>query len=649
MRTASLARIAHDAVAAENASVPDALPIARPMLPSAHQLRPYLREIDSSRTYSNFGPLVRRLEARLAERLGLESGRVVTVANATLGIVAALTAQGARQGAYCLLPGWTFVATAHAAIQAGLVPYFVDVAPESWALEPEAARRLIERLSPGSVGAVVPVAPFGRPLDVDAWDRFAGETGIVVVIDAAAGFDALRASRVPAVVSLHATKALGAGEGGFLATTDPDLADAFQRRTNFGFFGDRNAAVLGTNAKMSEYNAAVALAALDGWETTRARLAAATETYRRVLGSVPGVRPMAGCGREFVATTFVVEFAADAPPLDTIEAALAAQGIPTRRWWNRGLHREPAFADFPATDLAVTERLAARTIGLPFWIDMDESETTRVADALGAALGCRPPHHEAATPTTRPAEIRSAVLAPRHHAAEPEVAPRALDGLDSRLLLDFCAERVALRARGRSALEFGIREGLQIDAYRARFDDYIGLDPSRDLVADAEARWGGPGVHFVEGSFASYQPGRRFDNVVMCFVLDRVEDPAAVLRRSVDFLMPGGRVFAAVSNAKALDRRLGHHAGLVPDYFALSAEEESAGQRRRFDAARLRALAADCGCRVQRLEGLLLKPIAVAQVEALGMPEPMLRAMLEVGIDYPELCVGMLAEIVPAV
>jgi dTDP-4-amino-4,6-dideoxygalactose transaminase/SAM-dependent methyltransferase len=613
MRTASLAQIARVASLPQPDAIPEALPIARPLLPSAYQLRPYLRDIDAHRIYSNFGPLVRRLEARLGERLELETGRVVTVANATLGIATALAAQGARQGAYCLLPGWTFVATAHAAIQAGLVPYFVDVDPESWALEPDAARLLLERLSPGSVGAVMPVAPFGRPLAVEAWDRFAEETGVAVVIDAAAGFDALRASRVPAVVSLHATKALGAGEGGFLATSDPALADAFQQRINFGFFGGRDAAMPATNAKMSEYNAAVALAALDAWEVTRARLSAASETYRAALADVPGVRPMAGIGREFVATTFVVEFTADAPPLDRIEAALAARGVPTRRWWNRGLHREPAFADFPATGLRVTERLAERTIGLPFWIDMDEDDAARVAEALAGALGQR-----VAAPRRRAAVEPPAPL-------PPTIAPLAFDGLDGRLLLGFCAERVAARARGRSALE--LATGQDAEAYRARFDDYRRIDPSRAL-ADL--------------------PERLFDNVIMSFVLDRIEDPAALLRRALDFLAPGGRILAAVSNARSLDRRLGRPAGPAPDYFALSAEDEAAGRRRRFDAARLRTLAAECGCRVQRLEGLFLKPVASAEIEALGLPETRLRAMLEVGIDYPELSAGMLAEIVPA-
>jgi len=89
-----------------------AVPIMRPKLPSAARLAPYLRAIDSSRVYSNFGPLAVEFEKRLAARYGLFGASVTTVANATLGLALALTAQGVRAGTLCAIPAWTFVASA---------------------------------------------------------------------------------------------------------------------------------------------------------------------------------------------------------------------------------------------------------------------------------------------------------------------------------------------------------------------------------------------------------------------------------------------------------------------------------------------------------------------------------------------------------
>jgi hypothetical protein len=134
------------------------LRIMRPKLPSADRLTPYLKSIDASRTYSNFGPLALSLEDRLSEHYGLIQGTVTTAANATLGLAIALAAQRPPPGSLCAIPAWTFVASAHAALMAGLVPYFVDVEPETWAID---ANKLADDLAraPAPIGAVMPVAP----------------------------------------------------------------------------------------------------------------------------------------------------------------------------------------------------------------------------------------------------------------------------------------------------------------------------------------------------------------------------------------------------------------------------------------------------------------------------------------------------------
>ena len=138
------------------------IPIMRPQLPIADRISPYLALIDRSRTYSNFGPLVQSLEDRLAAHFGLSNGTIATVANATLGLTLALAAQGARPGSLCAIPAWTFVASAHAAVMAGLVPYFVDVDLESWALDVDGMADTIGA-APGPVGAVMAATLPQRP------------------------------------------------------------------------------------------------------------------------------------------------------------------------------------------------------------------------------------------------------------------------------------------------------------------------------------------------------------------------------------------------------------------------------------------------------------------------------------------------------
>lgn len=366
-----------------------AIPVARPLLPAAEALLPYLRHVDESRTYTNFGPQVRRLEARLAEHFRSPPGSVVTAANATLGLAMALQAQKPRRGALCLLPAWSFVASAHAAVLAGMRPHFLDVLPGSGTITPELALEALSRLPPRRVGAVMPVAPFGLPVDVAAWDRFYEQTGIPVVIDAAAGFDGLRPGRVPSVVSLHATKILGAGEGGFVVSQDKALVVEIERISNFGFMGGREARVAATNAKLNEYNAVVAHAGLDVWPDTREKFRRVAEAYAGHLGRVPDVTLMPGFGDDWVSTTVIVEFGASHPPTSEIVNGLTDACIGTRRWWCGGLHEETAFARFTREELPTTKHLARSTLGLPCYADMSSADIGRVCRTLVDVLASK--------------------------------------------------------------------------------------------------------------------------------------------------------------------------------------------------------------------------------------------------------------------
>jgi dTDP-4-amino-4,6-dideoxygalactose transaminase len=359
--------------------------VARPLLPPAEALLPYLHRIDSARTYANMGPLTREFEDRIAAHYRVQAGSVVTVANATLGLALALQAQGARPGSLCLMPAWTFAASGHAAVAAGLVPYFVDVDEADWCLRPATVLAALRRLGPDRVGAVMPVAPFGGRIDSAAWDVFYEQTRLPVVIDAAAAFDSLRPGLVPAVVSLHATKVLGAGEGGFVVSGDRHLVIDIQRRSNFGFYGAREARVAATNAKMSEYASAVALASLDRWQDTRSRWEAVAHAYRKSLPLCPGVSPMPGL-EAHVSSTYVVEVEESLGSVAPLAMALADMGVSTRRWWGSGLQDEEAFADCASDSLPVTTRLGRQVLGLPCSLDLTAREISRVCNALAKVL-----------------------------------------------------------------------------------------------------------------------------------------------------------------------------------------------------------------------------------------------------------------------
>lgn len=362
----------------------------RAKLPTADDLLPYLRRVDEARYYSNHGELLRELQSRLAALFSVKPHQVAVVANGTVALSAALLAVGAPAGSRCLLPSWTFVASASAAWAASLRPHFVDVSDDTWALDP---KRLLEREDLDDVGAVVVVSPFGAPVQTAAWDDFTRRTGIPVVIDAAAGFDTVarvepaRPGRSPVMISLHATKAFGVGEGGLVLCTDDEVIQRFHQICNFGIWNHPEGQILGYNGKLSEYHAAVGLAGLDDWENRRLQLCELTGKYREALAGHPALLTLSPeYGNGWVSCYCNVRLA---EPAAAVIRDLNARGISTRRWWQSGVHAQHAYRNLSRDALPVTDALGDRVFGVPFFHDITDAEFSRVVEALDDALSVR--------------------------------------------------------------------------------------------------------------------------------------------------------------------------------------------------------------------------------------------------------------------
>jgi dTDP-4-amino-4,6-dideoxygalactose transaminase len=358
------------------------IPVAKPRLPTFEQIVPYLKRIDAARWYSNGGPLIRELEERLAAHTAGGGARVATVANATIGLGLALLACDLPAGSLCMVPSWTFAATGHAILLAGLTPWMVDVSAKTWMLEPEMALELLPK-APGKISAVVPVSPFGAPLALESWRHFREETGIAVIADAAAAFDSIQASAIPAVVSLHATKVCGVGEGGFVVSTDRRFIEEVQKRANFGFWNSRESTARSFNAKLSEYAAAVGLASLDSWPQIRSEFFQVAKAYQEHLQAANFIRLQSGFGDGWISSTVMV--ASRENDADRLTDVLAQSGIGSRRWWGGGLHRHRSFQDFPRHRVEETESLAERVLGLPCWRDLPNDQIARICAVLSGS------------------------------------------------------------------------------------------------------------------------------------------------------------------------------------------------------------------------------------------------------------------------
>lgn len=217
---------------------------------------------------------------------------------------------------------------------------------------------------------------------------------------------------------------------------------------------------------------------------------------------------------------------------------------------------------------------------------------------------------------------------------------------DNRILLTWYARRILELARGATALlELGLGHGFAAQVFSGHFARHVVLEGSAAVIAHFRQHHPGFGAEIVETYFETYAAKEKFDAIVMGFVLEHVEDPVALLRRYRGFLAPGGRIYAAVPNAASMNRRLGHYAGLLPDLFQLSQNDLDLGHRRFFTVDSLREDVRKAGGRVDRMEGIYLKPLTTAQLLALNLDERIIDGLCQLGVGYPELSCGLLAEV----
>lgn len=189
-------------------------------------------------------------------------------------------------------------------------------------------------------------------------------------------------------------------------------------------------------------------------------------------------------------------------------------------------------------------------------------------------------------------------------------------------------------APGASCLELGPAEGTFSAVLAERFDDLTLVDGSERFCAMLRERL--PSATVVHALFEDYEPGRRFGTIVLGHVLEHVDDPPALLRRARAWLEPGGRLFAAVPNARSVHRQAAVLMGLLAEEHELNETDHRLGHRRVYDPESFRAEFHAAGFEIEVFGGFWLKPVSNAQIEASWTPE-MLDAFMRIGERYPDI------------
>ncbi|HVU03173.1 MAG TPA: DegT/DnrJ/EryC1/StrS family aminotransferase [Polyangiaceae bacterium] len=524
---------------------------------------------------SGTSPVVRRFERAWEERLGMP--RAVAVANGTAALELALLGLGIGPGDEVLCPSMTIISCARAIVASGATPVLVDVDPDTYCLDPEAARaRVTERTR-----AILGVHAFGHPYDAVRIGELARAHGLLVVEDAAQAHgatcrvgDSFRECGTlgdVATFSFYANKAVTTGEGGMVVARSETVAERIRDLANLCLSGPRRFLheELGHNYRLSGIQAAVGLVQLARLDRTVEKKRALAERYRAALRDVAGValqktEPWANPTHWMNAIVLEDSLSHDA---ESLALALSARGIETRPFFV-GLHEQPALRKrglFHGERYPVTERLARRGLYLPSGTALSEEDVTRVSRALRDALA------EAAPASVA---VPGAIGALPHGPATGLFGPDFAEAYDALYeskdyvadvdTLERCFARFR-RERTRRVLDVGCGTGRHVAELARRGYSVAGVDRSADMLAIARAR--NPGGDFRQGDLATLELGERFDAVVVLFaVLSYQTTKDGILeslRRVRDHLDVGGLLVADVwfgaggSSAPTRTRRTG--------------------------------------------------------------------------------------------
>lgn len=343
-----------------------------------------------SGVWGGYSSAVREFEERFAAYLS--AAHCLTLANGTVSLEVALHCESIGPGDEVIVPPYTFMATASAVRRVGALPVFADVEPGTLNLDPA---RFEAAITPRT-RAVIPVHFAGHPADMDAILDIARRHGLVVIEDAAHAHGGRHRDRMLGAIgdwgsfSFQQSKIMTAGEGGCLVTNDPvraARARAYcnQGRREGGAWYDHY--TLGTNLRITGFQAAILLAQLERLEDATERRHANMAILRRELAGIASLTPLTPapyCGRH-AGALFLARFQQQPGGITraAFAEALQANHIPWVQTYPRPAYANPLFETEPFrnTGCPVAEQACREIVTFPLPLLNGTAEETLAAAA----------------------------------------------------------------------------------------------------------------------------------------------------------------------------------------------------------------------------------------------------------------------------
>jgi dTDP-4-amino-4,6-dideoxygalactose transaminase len=262
----------------------DIITVTKPDLPSLEEYTEYLKIIWENRWLTNNGELVQLFEEKLKSYLRIKN--IAVVCNGTLALHIALKVFDLK-GEVITTP-FTFAATTNVIIWEGLSPIFADIDPETFNIDPND----VEKKITDKTSAILAVHTYGNPCHIDELQKIAEEHNLKLIYDAAHAFGVEYKNQSVlcygdiSTLSFHATKIFHTIEGGAVIVEDDELYEKIKLLRNHGIKSEEEIVLVGTNAKLNEFQAAMGLCNLKNIDEKIQQRKKIYELYKEKLSDV---------------------------------------------------------------------------------------------------------------------------------------------------------------------------------------------------------------------------------------------------------------------------------------------------------------------------------------------------------------------------
>lgn len=349
--------------------------VTKSYLPDIEKYNSYIEKIYKSAWLTNNGSLVRELEKRLKDYLGVRN--LILVSNGTIALELAYMALDLKKEV--ITTPFSFVATTSSLCMRNLSPKFSDIDESSFNLCPQ---ELAKNISPNTE-AILPVHVFGNPCSVEEIADIAQTHNLKVIYDAAHAFgtkykgESILNYGDVSTLSFHATKLFHTIEGGAIITNNDELAEKIRYLINFGLVGEK-IFHLGTNAKMNEFEAAMGLCVLDDIELILSERKIISDKYRSSLSGKYNLQEIMR-DTEYNHSYFPIVLESEKHLME-IKEKLNKLDIFPRRYFYPSLDTLPYVLNEKV--MKNSRKISESILCLPLYVGLTETEQDLIIDTL---------------------------------------------------------------------------------------------------------------------------------------------------------------------------------------------------------------------------------------------------------------------------